>query len=316
MSAWLAKEGHKKARAQQYAHSVNHLQRWIDKRGTLAVKDVRPSTMKGFIDMRAAEGKAGATILSDLAALKSALTWAFDNDVIDYVPKVGTIEKELRSVPREIEYSQEQVAALLEAAAKRCDRQHVRLFAMIMLSCHARVEAVMELDAAQIQKGRIFFNATGRHQTSKRRPVVPVAPSLAPWLPKAGKVITYRAQRKDGSFYERPTQSIKTSFANCLTDAGLVDSAGKPWGSPNSLRHTIHTHLQMVGVPQAQIDAAAGHVQDGGGTGKNYTHLRPEYLKEFIAAVEDYWSEMDAITSAHRSQVGPMIFDIKTGKAL
>src|SRR3546814_7757825 len=30
-------------------------------------------------------------------------------------------------------------------------------------------------------------------------------------------------------------------------------------GSPNTLRHTLHTYLQTVGVPQAQIDAAAGH---------------------------------------------------------
>lgn len=313
MTAWLAKVAHKKARAVQYVHSANHIQRWIDSRGSLSVKDIRPSTMEGFVKMRLEEGVRGETVRTDLAALKAALKWASKEEIIDFMPNVGDVDKELRSTAREIEYNQEQVAALLEAAARRFDRQHVHLFTMIMLSCHARVEAVMELDASQIVRGRILFNAQGRAQTSKRRPVVPVAPSLAPWLPGTGKVIVYRSQRKDGTIYERPTSSIKTSFRECLIDAGIVDSDGKAWGSPNSLRHTIHTYLQMVGVPQAQIDAAAGHVQDGGGTGKNYTHLRPEYLKEFIAAIENYWHEMDAFTSVHRSQVGPKIFDIKTG---
>jgi len=167
-----------------------------------------------------------------------------------------------------------------------------------MLSCHARVEAVMELDASQIRKNRIHFNASDRPQTTKRRPVVLVAPTLAPWLPGSGKVIMYRSQRKDRSIYERPTSFIKTSFANCLVDAAITE------GSPNTLRHTIHTYLQTVGVPQAQIDMAAGHSSDGGGTGRNYSHLRPEYLKDFIAAIESYWEEMDLLTTAHRRSQG------------
>jgi hypothetical protein len=98
----------------------------------------------------------------------------------------------------------------------------------------------------------------------------------------------YRAPRKDGSIM--PGQpSASTSFARCLVDAGITDSEGLPWGSPNALRYTIHSYLQTVGVPQAQIDAAAGHVSEGGGTGKNYTHLRPEYLEDFAAAVEACW---------------------------
>jgi site-specific recombinase XerD len=316
MTAWLAKEGINRARSAQYSYSVRHIQRWIDKRGTLLVSEISPTKMKGFIEMRQSEGVTGETIHADMAALARALKWAVEEEVIPYAPNIGKVDKKLRSRPKEVEYTQEQVAALLEASIARFDRRHVHLFTMIMLSCHARVEAVMELDAAQIRKGRIFFNAADRHQTTKRRPVVPIAPTLAPWLPDSGKVIMYRAQRKDESIYERPTFSIKTSFNNCLIDAGIVDKEGRPWGSPNTLRHTIHTYLQTVGVPQAQIDAAAGHVSDGGGTGRNYTHLRPEYLKDFITAVEAYWGDMDQLTHVHRSQVGPKIYDLKTGKAV
>src|SRR3546814_3831930 len=75
-------------------------------------------------------------------------------------------------------------------------------------------------------------------------------------------------------------------------------------GSPNTLRHTLHTYLQTVGVPQAQIDAAAGHSSERG-SGRNYTHLRPEYLKDFIDAVEAYWREMDRLTKVHRVRPVP-----------
>lgn len=318
MSAWLAKEGVGRARAAQYAYSIQHMQRWIDSRGPLMVSEIKPSVMKGFIQMRLAEGVSGETIHGDMAALSRALKWACEEEeIIPFIPKLGRVDKSLRSTAKELEYSQEQVAALLEEAIRRFDRQHVHLFAMIMLSCHARVEAVMEMDASsQIRKGRIFFNAPGRAQTTKRRPIVPIAPTLAPWLPAMGKVIMYRTARKDGSIYARPTWSIKKSFAACLEGARIVDATGKALGSPNTLRHTIHTYLQTVGVPQAQIDAAAGHSSDGGGTGRNYTHLRPEYLKDFIEAVEGYWSEIDKLTTAHRSQLGPKVFDLKTGNEI
>ena len=52
-------------------------------------------------------------------------------------------------------------------------------------------------------------------------------------------------------------------------------------------------------MPNAQIDTAAGHSTDGG-TGDKYNHLRPDYLQEFIAAIEQFWAEVDAFTDVHR----------------
>lgn len=315
LSSWLAKEGIHKARAAQYGYAVRNLQRWIESRGQMMVSDVSPTSTAEFITMRQLEGVSGETIHGELAALRTAMNWAADNDLIPYAPRVAKVPSAMRSDPRDITYTQEQVAALLEAATSRFDRLHVALFTMLMLSTHGRTEAVLEMDASQIRNGLIHFNAQGRKQTSKRRSIVPVAPTLKPWLPAKGKVIVYRAIRKDGSIFERTTENIKNAFAGCLTDAGIVDTEGKPYGSPNALRHTIHTYLQTKGVPQAQIDAAAGHSSERG-SGRNYTHLRPEYLSDLIDAVEGYWAELDQFTRAHRSQVGPKDFDFKTGRRI
>lgn len=150
---------------------------------------------------------------------------------------------------------------------------------------------------------------------------------MAPWLEGAtGKVIRYRTTRKDpdgGELHEvvRETRSIKTAFKACLIEAGLCfqarDAKGKrvwieepaagrpgrpllkPRGSENTIRHTVSTELHRRGVPDAQIDSAAGH--DGNGTNKkNYRHLRPDYLRELIEAVEDFWRQVDRFTSVHR----------------
>lgn len=309
MSAWLAKEGITKARSAQYAYAVRNLNRWIDERGQMMVSEINPISTADYIEMRRAEGIAGETITSELAALSRAMRWGETNGIIPYAPRVAAVPAKMKSGPKEMEYSPEQVAALLEASQGLVERQHVFLFTMTMLSTHGRVEAVLELFGEQVRKGLIYFNAPGRTQTSKRRSIVPVVPSLAPWLPATGKVIMYRAKRKDGTLYERPTYTIKNAFAGCLEEAGIG------FGSPNTLRHTIHTYLQTVGVPQAQIDAAAGHSSERG-SGRNYTHLRPEYLKEFVQAVEAYWGDMDKLTRVHRSQVGPKVIDLKTRKSV
>lgn len=309
MSAWLAKEGITKTRAAQYGYAVRNIQRWLDERGPMMVSEVNPVSTADYIAMRLAEGISGETINSELAALSRSMRWGELNGIIPYAPRVATVPAKDRSGPKELEYSPEQVAALLEASQATMERNHVFLFTMIMLSTHGRVEAVLELFGEQIKRGLIYFNAPGRTQTSKRRSIVPVSPSLSPWLPASGKVITYRTKRKDGSIYERPTYTIRNAFDGCLVEAGIVDQNGKALGSPNTLRHTIHTYLQTAGVPQAQIDAAAGHSSERG-SGRNYTHLRPEYLKDFIDAVEGYWSDMERLTRVHRSQVGPKVIDL------
>lgn len=271
----------------------------------------------------------GGTISRELAALRAALRWAWQNEVIASAPFVPDLDEKDKAKPKELVYTPEQVARLLEAAWRLPERRHVHLFIMVMLSTHGRGEAVLELDADTQIRGRlIHFLAPGATQTKKRRSIVPVAPTLAPWLAGAtGKLIVYRTTRKDPDTGEavtitKPTASIKTAFEACLVEAGIcdqeVDERGEPvWleprrklgeterrpkmrgsGSPNTLRHTISTELHTLGVPDAQIDTAAGHA--GTGTNKrNYRHLRPDYLREFVEGVEAYWRKVGAFTSAH-----------------
>jgi hypothetical protein len=324
----------------------------------VTVADVNRRFVDRYIKWRKAAGVVGETINRELSTLRGGLNWGWKNELIAAAPFIASVPDEDCSGARTLEWSPEQIAALLEASRSTPSRAHIHLFTMTSLSTHFRTEAIEELDLDLQRRGELLHSLSpGEKQTRKRRSVVPIAPSYRPWIEgRTGKLIAYRVEiaRKKwaddavAEYSERPTYDIKHGFANTIIAAGLahpnlglvepllgadgnqvvrvynrpdpatgrVPDPAPQWraiGSPNTLRHTLHTYLQSVGVPQAQIDMAAGHSSEKG-SGRNYTHLRPEYLRDFIEAVEAYWTQMDGLTQAHRrTQNGPkaLVFPLK-----
>ncbi len=324
----------------------------------VTVRDINGKLVDRFIEAMRARGNVGETINRKLATIRAALNWAMRSEIVTAAPYIKAVPEALCSGPRDLEWSPEQVAAILEAAWAMPERQHVHLFAITSLSTHARTDAILECDLTEQlkvigERRLISWLVPGDRLTRKRRSTVPVAPSLWPWLDgRTGKLIMYRAllaekrwaDKNVPEYFERPTFDIGKALSAAIVAAGkahpslrlvrpvldhdcnqalrrftrrdpatgrvpdpepLWEPAG---GTPNTFRHTCHTYLQTMGVPQAQIDLAAGHIAAEKGSGRNYTHLRPEYLREFVEAVESYWSTMDSLTRVHRrTQGGPKI---------
>lgn len=270
----------------------------------------------------------GATVDRELAALRAALKMAEDDKRIARAPKVFSVPENQKSAPRDVVYSALDIAKILEAAARLPERRHVVHYVIITLSTHCRGEALLELDLDdQVSNGVIDFLRPGETQTKKKRSKVRMAPTLERWIERlTGKAIEARSVRfyqGEGTLISKPCSSIKTAFTACLLEAGLaepvLDLDGKQVikltktaagriksepqvrvrGSPNALRHTIATFLHVMGIPEAQIDMAAGH--DGTSTNaKNYRHMRPEYLTDFCRGIEAFWVEVDKHTKVHR----------------
>lgn len=354
LAIWQRDHVAAKADPARYAISVAHLLRFFDRErklghviGGVTVADINKTFVTRFIAWRKAEGVGGHTISRDLAALRGALNHAHREELIATVPFVRDVDAKDKSKPRELTYTQEQVAGILEAAWLLPERHHVMLYTMIQLSTCGRSEAILDLHDHQLRDGLIYFLDPDRDQTSKRRSVVPVAPTLAPWLEGAkGKIIKYRTpiaeanREPDGpAFFERDCYDLGRAFDACLIEAGLsrpvLDAKGESVmlpprrklgetdprpklrgkGTPNTLRHTVITEMHRRGVAEAQIEAASGHA--GEGTNKrNYRHLRPDYLAELVAAVEDYWREMTRFTTVHlRTQCGPTVVSFASARA-
>lgn len=315
--------------------------------GGVTVANVNKDFVNRFIAWRKTEGVGGHTISRDLAALRGALNHAWREELITAAPFVREVDAKDKAKPRALTYSPEQVAGILEAAWRLPERHHVMLYTMIQLSTCGRSEAILDLHSHQIEDGLVYFLDPERDQTSKRRSIVPIAPTLAPWLEGAsGKIIRYRteialANREPGGpeFFERDCYDVGKAFDACLIEAGLgrpmLGTDKKPimlpprrklgeteprprlrgLGTPNTLRHTVISEMHRRGVDERQIDMASGHAPIGTNK-KNYMHLRPDYLAELIGAVEDYWSQMTRYTTVHlRTQCGPTVVSMATVRA-
>ncbi len=151
-------------------------------------------------------------------------------------------------------------------------------------------------------------------------------------------------------YHEMPALSIDRAFENAVIAAGLahpslklalprLDAKGEQlvrmvkepgaggrttaseqpvWrslGSPNTFRHTVHTQLRRVGVPKAQIEAAAGHRDPG--TGGHYDHLDAIHdMKDFVEGVEQVFADLAQLTKVHlRSHCGPKVIDLAARRA-
>lgn len=344
---WLTQHVAHLADPTRYAFSIIALERFYAEQARqgkmpepFTVATVRSHLVRDFIAFRQAEGASPPTISRDIAALRGPINWALGENILASAPRIPDVVG--RSKSKDLVYGPEQVARLLEASVGRQDREHLFIYILTMLSTLSRSEAVLCFDLdTQLRNGLLYFNPPGRQQTPKRRAIVPVAPTLAPWLDgRSGRLIQYKVpysekNRAEGfpDFLVRNVSDIGRAFEAALIEAGkmhphlqlsaAVQKDGKDlWlpprrklgeteprqvfkgiGTPNTLRHTIHTFLSAKGIPKAQIDTAAGHSTDGG-TGDKYNHLRPEYMSEFIEGIELFWSEVSKFTDVHTVKGG------------
>ena len=190
----------------------------------------------------------------------------------------------------------------LDLAGAVPEREHVRLFVIVELGIAGRPEAVLELHSKDIdlERGLIDPNGTGRRHLRKRRPIVPIARHVRPWLEDIdGKVIQYRApiaERKripgGPTHFKKDTASIKTSWTAICAEAGIAGA------TPKTLRHTMLTWLATRGVPKEERMALAGHApQDT--TSRNYGHLTPDYLQGAIREIDAFFNELTKHTNSH-----------------
>jgi integrase len=309
MAEWLRHHVAELAAPERYAYSVAHWIRFFDgerRAGRLTsgptVADLTPSLQKRFRLERIANGAGGHTISRDLAALRGALRWAWKTQLIEHPPFVADVPAHQKAPARDRVLTFEELARILEACADRVEREHIIRFIVIELGTAGRPEAVLGLTDANVdlQRGLLDPNQPGHVHTRKRRPIVPIAEAVRPWLTGIeGKLIKYKVpiaerHRVTGgpTHFERDTSSIKTSWDAVCREA-KVEKA-----TPKTLRHTMLTWLAQRGVPKEQREMLAGH-RPQGTTARNYEHLSPSYLSEAICEVDAFFVELRKHTTAH-----------------
>ena len=170
--------------------------------------------------------------------------------------------------------SDAELTTIRRACAPGTDRMsRIDRYLWLLLETGARSEALRTLTWGQVnlEAGLIQLNPWGRHQTTKRRPTIPISDDLLPILKRA-------KQEATGEYVlDHPGQIRKSMETFCRTHK--LESV-----TAHTFRHTLATRLAQAGVPMAEIAAMLGDTMAT--VEKNYLHLSPQFLRGALAKLK------------------------------
>lgn len=253
-----------------------HFARFLEADGVEYVSEFTLDAQQRYIEWRRAQllegghGASNGTLNRELGVVKAAMRWAWKRGRLESVPHVQLLPA---PPPRDRFLRLPEVRRLLDA----CEKEHLRLFVMLALHTLQRPGAIfaLRLEQVDLEWGRIDFLPSGSAQSNKRRPVVPITPSLRPYLEDAmhcsesGYVL---------EFLGRPVCSVKHAFRTACARAGLEDV------TPYTLRHTGATLMAAAGVPMRQIAGMLGHTETR--TTEIYAKHHPDFLRDAAGTLE------------------------------
>jgi integrase len=141
----------------------------------------------------------------------------------------------------------------------------------------ARMSAILDLtwDRVDMATGTIDFRPAGRHQTNKRRVVVPMNSRARAALEEA-----YEGRLTDHviEYAGQPVANIKKAIANAARRSGIECS-------PHVFRHTAGVWMAQKNVPMQLIAQFLGHTSSRV-TEHTYARYSPSFMVPAANALE------------------------------
>lgn len=228
---------------------------------------VNEQDCREYIGFRHKQGAANSTVRQELSLLRACLNYRYGK---------GQTRLQLPppSAPRERFLTKTEVERLLE----HVQAPHIRLFITLAITTGARMGAILEAKWDQVDFGTKTINylPAGRHQTSKRRTVVPLnkrafaAVSQAKAVAVTDSLIEYNGE---------PITNIRWAIKRASLRAGVPCS-------PHVFRHTAGVWLAQADIPMQKIAQYLGH-KNMTITEEVYARYSPSYQVE--AARELDW---------------------------
>jgi integrase len=233
-------------------------------------------------------GRAAATVRYELGMLSVALRWAKERQHVRKAPAIWRPEPPERKV-------RHLTRAEFERWFGQVRAHHARLYVELGLATMARPAAILELtwDRVDFERGTVDLNPSGRRQTRKRRPVVPLNQDALDALRAA------YSGRQSQFVIERGAQqvkSIKKAFQAASERSGIHVT-------PYTLRHTGAVWAVEAGVSMDELAQFLGH-DDAATTSKHYARFSPSYLRKVANAVQRRPSMAPEVQSKPPTPVG------------
>lgn len=212
--------------------------------------------------------RSDSTIRKELEMLRAALHFRFG--------KGGgpTIWMPPPSKPRSYYLTREKLTELFSTI----DTPHIRLFVALAIVTGARMTAILELKWEQVHLDEkyIDLNPSGRHETNKRRSVVPINERADKEL-RAAKAVA-RTEYVIEHEGKAPLASVKKALANAARRSGIPFSA-------HILRHSAGVWMAQADVPMQKIAQYLGHTSTRV-TESVYARYSPSFMKDASDALE------------------------------
>ena len=304
---WEAHAQHRPS-ADQARHA---LREWNDHFGEAVAADVKPRTVREFVTALSARGLSGGYIKRILSVGKAALNWAYREGELQAPPFVD-LSLAQAGEPRERYVTLEEMAWLFRAATV----PHVRLYLLLACGTAARPKAILDLGRDQVdtELGLLRLNPSGRAQNRKRRPTLPLCPTLRTLVEQlpAGPLVHWKGQPllRTKMMFER----LRLRAANLLRDdAAAKVRALRGEGKRSAamalaidvqrrsramlditayaIRHTMAMDLRRRGVSVWEVAGWLGH-SSGYRTTEIYAKAGPDHLAAAVAATESYFQDL------------------------
>lgn len=226
----------------------------------------------------------------------TALEWARNAHEIKYYPAVRFMNDDTR---RDRILSLDEAASLFNAAI---DTEHLWRWLLLSFGTAARPNAPLELmigpPMIDLEHHRLNLLPPGRIQNpKKRKPVLPIVPTLLPWIRhwtsreqlihrgKRGKVVDITRLI---TFRGKPIRQIGQGFEKLKRRAGIAD----PKVIPYTIRHTMTTWFMTQRTEEWDREVWLGHREPGSKTTAGYIHLDPDYLQSAAEATDAYFRQL------------------------
>jgi len=228
----------------------------------------------GKIYAHNSKGVSGEAVQRNLDDVRAALNYAVGKQ-LPWAPKVPTVALELRSPPRDVTLTIEQLGSIVAYAAY--DIKALR-WVLGMIATAARPDAVLKWDVPKQWKGEPNFDTHphGEPLTKKRNAVVPLIPEFRPWLEAWRDCPHKRAVSR-----KRWWRTMRAALG---LPANIV---------PKTIRHTIATQLRSRGVPMDEISGLLGHTGEHRITA-GYAKYDPNRLPHAKQQLSIIWQEVCA----------------------
>jgi integrase len=270
--------------------------------GDRKLASIRPVDLESFQEMRAEAGVAPATIDLELTTVKTMVTRAFDNDMVD-----GRVLKAFRTVKNKLKMGANarertltigEYQALLENAPRH-------LQAVLVMAFHTglRRGEILGLKWSHIDREKGSIRLPAEMTKERRAKIVPVnryVKAMLDSLPRAlhhEHVFTYAGRPMSAWF--------GSSLPTACKEAGITYGMRKPGGFRfHDLRATFKTNLLRAGVDKAIRDTLVGHTLKG----MDAFYLKPTE-EDLRAAIDRFTAWYDAQTEGVAQAVaqGPIL---------